>query len=142
MKNLVQVWWTLGAVVLALAVSGCGDRSSESRVKVDLAVQLQKLKGSTDEKAAALTELATAGPGAAAAVNDLIPLLKHEDYVVRQLTAYALGKIGPAAKSALPALKAAMTDSQVSVVTALNNAIIAIDPANAPTGKVSNVSGE
>jgi len=52
----------------------------------------------------AVTTLANLG---ATAVPPLMKALKHPDMVVRQLAATTLGEIGPKARQALPALKAA-----------------------------------
>ena len=42
----------------------------------------------------------------------LIEALKDEDWNVRMYAAYALGKIGPGAKEAVPALKKAQLEDQ------------------------------
>ncbi len=119
---------------------GCGSKDETAAKKVDVAAQVSQLKGNSDAKAGALTELAAGGPNSAGAVNDIIPLLKDDDHVVRRLAAYALCQIGPAAKAALPALKELMNDPDTSTGTTALNAINAIDPANAGAVKVLNVT--
>ena len=141
MKKILTSACLLGAILTAPLSGGCGGEST-NYPKVDVAAKLQQLKGSTEEKSTALTELATAGPNAAPAIDELIPLLKHEDYVIRQLAAYALGQIGPQAKRAVPALKQALNDQQMSVLTSVQNALVAIDPSSAPKQAIPNVSGQ
>jgi HEAT repeat protein len=51
------------------------------------------------------------GAEAASLVPKIQPLLKDEDATVRRTAAYVLGTIGPAAKAAVPDLKA-MLDTQ------------------------------
>ncbi len=117
-------------LVLGAGTLGCS-QSSEPLQKVDVAAQVAGLKGNDDAKTAALTELAAGGKNSAAAVDEIIPLLKSEDPVIRRLAAYALGQIGPSAKAALPALTALMQDSDRNAVTAALNAIRAIDTSKA-----------
>lgn len=135
---------TFHAVLLSALVGGfvvgCGSKDETAPKKVDVTAQVAQLKGNGDAKAAALTELAAGGPNSAAAVNDVIPLLKDEDHVVRRLAAYALCQIGPAAKAALPALKELLNDPDTSTGTTALNAINAIDPSAAGGVKVLNVT--
>jgi HEAT repeat protein len=60
------------------------------------------------------------------AVPDLIRLLKSGDTNVRSRSAWALGKIGPDAKEAIPALTQAAKDPEASVWTEAREAIIKI----------------
>lgn len=131
---------TLLPVLVGALLMGCGSKDETAAKKVDVAAQVSQLKGNSDAKATALTELAAGGPNSAGAVNDIIPLLKDDDHVVRRLAAYALCQIGPAAKAALPALKELMNDPDTSTGTTALNAINAIDPANAGAVKVLNVT--
>jgi HEAT repeat protein len=131
---------TLLPVLVGALLIGCGSKDETAAKKVDVAAQVSQLKGNSDAKAGALTELAAGGPNSAGAVNDIIPLLKDDDHVVRRLAAYALCQIGPAAKAALPALKELMNDPDTSTGTTALNAINAIDPANAGAVKVLNVT--
>lgn len=140
MKKLISPSWLLAAVIVALLSPGCG--GSKDTPTIDVGAKIQQLKGSTEEQSTALTELAAAGAQAEPAIDQLIPLLKHEDHEIRQLAAYALGQIGPAAKRAVPALKAALNDQQMSVLTSVQNALVAIDPSSAPKQAVPNVSGQ
>ena len=117
-------------LVLGAGTLGC-NQSGEPPQKVDVAAQVAGLKGNDDAKAAALTELAAGGKNSAAAVDEIIPLLKSEDPVIRRLAAYALGQIGPSAKAALPGLTAMLQDDDRSAVTAALNAIRAIDTSKA-----------
>lgn len=120
--------------------SGCGGGGGDTTKKVDVAAQVAALKGNSDAKEAALTELAAGGKNSTAAVNDIIPLLKDEDAVVRRLAAYALGQIGSAAKAAIPNLKAMLTETDINSVTAAVNAINSIDPSANDGVKIQNVT--
>ena len=52
------------------------------------------------------------GPDAKEAVPDLILLLDDEDEAIRKLAARALGRIGPDAASAVPALMRTLLETQ------------------------------
>ena len=119
---------------------GCSPKEDSGPKKVDVSAQTAQLKGNSDAKANALTELAAGGPNSKAAVNDILPLLKDEDHVVRRLAAYALGQIGPAAKVAIPALKELMNDPDTSTGTTALNALHAIEPAAVEGVKVINTT--
>ena len=122
-------------VAASLGLSGCGEKAP----KVDVSAQIAALDSTTAEgKQDALTELAKAGPAAAPAVPKLIVLLKDQDAVTRRLTAYALGQIGTAAKSALPALNEAMNGADRDFSTSLVNAIRAVEGKGGPA--VPNVA--
>lgn len=130
------------ALILTLCLAlmpGCG-KSEDGPKAVDVAAQVAQLKGNTDAQATALSELAAGGPKSAPAVNDILPLLKSEDTVIRRLAAYALCQIGPAAKAAVPELKNLMNDADPSTATTAINALNAIDPAAAGGIKVLNVT--
>ena len=131
---------TLLPLLVGVLLIGCGSKDETGPKKIDVAAQVAQLKGNSDAKANALTELAAGGPNAAAAVNDIIPLLKDEDHVVRRLAALALGQIGPAAKAALPGLNELINDPDTSTGTTALNAINAIDPSAAGGKKVLNIS--
>jgi HEAT repeat protein len=119
-------------------ITGCGQKAPQ----VNVSANTQDLKSSdTDKKVNALTELAKAGPQAAGAVPDLIPLLKDKDPLVRSLAAYALGQIGPAAKAALPALQEAMSDSDPQVPRSVLNALRAIGDAGANVAVPNSMTG-
>lgn len=121
-----------------LLLAGCGGEGGPAPKKVDVTAQVAALKGNGDAKASALSELAAGGPNSSAAVNDILPLLKDEDPVVRRLAAYALGQIGPSAKAAIPGLTAMLQDNDSNAVTAALNAIRAIDPSKAPGEAMPN----
>ncbi|KAB2667572.1 MAG: HEAT repeat domain-containing protein [Verrucomicrobia bacterium] len=123
--------------VLSLGILGCG-KDGDAPKKVDVAAQVAALKGTGDAKATALSELAAGGPNSAAAINDIVPLLKDADPLTRRLAAYALGQIGPAAKAAVPNLTPLLQDQDRSVITAALNAIRAIDPSKAPAENIPN----
>ena len=129
----------IAAVSLLLLTAGCG-KSEDAAKAVDVPAQVAQLKGGTDAQANALSELAAGGPNSASAVKDIIPLLKSDDTVIRRLAAYALCQIGPAAKAALPDLKALMQDADISTATTAINAMNAIDPSSTEGVKVLNVT--
>jgi HEAT repeat protein len=131
-----------GLIIIATLFlsGGCGGDGGDATKKVDVAAQVAALKGSSDAKQAALSELAAGGKNSTAAVNDIVPLLKDEDAVVRRLAAYALGQIGPAAKVAIPSLKAMLTETDINSVTAAVNAINSIDPSANDGIKIQNVT--
>ena len=136
-------WCILALSAVALVVvTGCGQDGNPAPKKVDVAAQVAALKGNGDAKATALAELAAGGPNASAAATDVIALLKDEDPVVRRLAAYALGQMGPAAKAAIPELTARLQDNDRNVVTAVMNAIRAIDPSKVPGEAVPNTMSE
>jgi HEAT repeat protein len=76
---------------------------------------LIRVLGDRDSCAGLLAVLALASLGEEA-VQPLTGALKEEDVVVRQLAASALGRIGPRARAALPALKKARDAAQEDVV--------------------------
>ena len=59
-------------------------------------------------------------------------LLKEKDERMRYLAAFALGKIGPAAKEAVPALIAALKDKVSNVRSFAARALSKIGPATVP----------
>ncbi len=114
-------------IVVAIGAAGCG--GGDGTVKVDVSAQIGLLKSpDAGVRSDACVALATAGPGAAPALNELLALFKDSDGLVRRLAVYAVGQIGPAAKSAIPALKEMLNDSERDVITASINAIGSIDP--------------
>ncbi len=131
---------TLLPLLVGAFLMGCGSKDESAAKKVDVAAQVAQLKGNSDAKANALTELASGGPNSAAAVNDILPLLKDEDHVVRRLAALALGQIGPAAKAALPGLNELINDPDTSTGTTALNAINNIDPSASGGKRVLNIS--
>ena len=68
------------------------------------------------------------GAVAASAVPDLILVLTDKDTGVRRDAVRSLGDIGPAAKSALPAVEKLLTDSEEIVRDAAKTAKRRIDP--------------
>ncbi|MBL9138516.1 MAG: HEAT repeat domain-containing protein [Verrucomicrobiales bacterium] len=131
---------TLGSLALAglvLLASGCG---GEKAANVDLNAQLTALSGDSDAKINALAEISKLGAAAASAVPKITPLLKDEDDVVRRTAAFTLGAIGPAAKSAVPDLKEMLKTTDRDQLTAVGNALQAIDPKAVDGLKIQNVS--
>lgn len=124
MSSQNRFCWSLLILLASFAMAGCG----ESKPKVDVNAQIQALSGTTEAKQDALTALATVGPAALPGLDKFVPLLKDEDHVVRRLAAYAIGSIGPAAKSAVPALKEALASADRDFATSLINAIRDVDP--------------
>ena len=137
-----RVFHTL-ALVCLIAAAGCREGGDAEGSKIDVAAQLEKLKGSDETaKQDALVELAKAGPRAEPALQQLTTLLKDPNETVRQLSAYALMQLGPKAASALPALKELLKDSHQPVAMNAVNAIRAIDPKGSGDLKVINVTGQ
>jgi HEAT repeat protein len=129
MKTPSRLAWL---VALTCALLGSLTACKEKAPQVNISANVQDLKSpETDKKVNACIELAKGGPAAAAAVPDLIPLLKDKDSLVRHLAAYALGQIGPKASSAVPALKDALKDSDTQVVSDALNALRFIGDTNA-----------
>jgi HEAT repeat protein len=87
----------------------------------------------------AANALASAGAKAAPAIPALIEALQDSDPLVRRLSAYALGQIGPAAKEAVQPLTTAMQQGDREMITTSMNAIRAIDPTALPEGNISNI---
>lgn len=135
-----SIWVRLGMSVLCALVLGAAGCGGEKAAKVDLAAQLGQLSGDVDTKVGALAEIAKMGPGAASAVDKITPLLKDEDPLVRRTAAYTLGSIGPAAKAAVPQLKSMLQTTDRDQLTAVANALRAIEPSALPGLKVDNVA--
>jgi len=66
------------------------------------------------------------GPDAHVAVGELILLLKNEDSRNRRVAAASLGRIGSKARTAIPALSAALKDDDEGVRVSAADAIKAI----------------
>lgn len=129
--------FSMGCLIIGL-LAGCEAKAP----KVNVSANTQDLKSpDTDKRVNACTELAKAGPAAASAVPDLIPLLKDKDPLVRSLAAYALGQIGPQASAAMPALKEAMNDSDPQVPRSVLNALRSIGDTNANVAVPNVMSG-
>lgn len=124
------------ALLGAALLTGCGEKGP----KVDLNAQLTGLAGDNDAKVNALAEIAKLGPDGASAVAKIIPLLKSDDPLVRRTAAYTLGTIGPGAKAAVPELKALLDSQDRDQLTAVANALRAIDPSAAPGLKIENTT--
>jgi HEAT repeat protein len=125
---------TAAAVLL---LTGCGGEKAE---KVDINAQAAALSGDADAKVTALSEISKVGAEAASLVPKIQPLLKDEDAAVRRTAAYVLGTIGPAAKAAVPDLKAMLDTQDRDQLTAVANALRAIDPSSLPGMKVENTA--
>jgi HEAT repeat protein len=82
----------------------------------------------------AVSEMGSSG---AWAVPTLVELLAHESPKVRALAARTLGRIGPAAGDAKPALQGAARDPSAAVQTAAKEALKRIEapPTRAPAAK-------
>ncbi len=134
---------TLLSLALALSVAGALTAcKKQSAANVNVSAQIADLKSpDTDKKVNACIELAKAGPDASPAINDLIPLLKDKDPLVRHLAAYALGQIGPKASAAIPALREAMNDSDHQVESDALNALRFIGDTNANVNVPSVMTG-
>lgn len=137
MHTFLNAMGSLALAALIFMTAGCG---GEPAAKVDLNAQLSGLSGDTDAKINALAEISKLGPGAASAVEKIKPLLKDEDSVVRRTAAFTLGTIGPAAKSAVPELKEMLKTTDRDQLTAVGNALQAIDPKSVEGLKIQNVS--
>jgi HEAT repeat protein len=139
MKNLLNNAFAL-LIVFAFAgfLSAC-NRTPQTNVNVPAARENLKSANAETRQNAAI-ELAKAGPAAAPAVQDLIPLLKDPDPLVRRLSAYALGEIGPQAKPAIPHLQELMKEPDRDIALAGVNALNAIDPSVLGGMQVPNVT--
>lgn len=62
------------------------------------------------------------------AIHDLVLALRHCNFSGRSWAAYALGKMGPAAVSAIPPLQGALSDPSISVRVEAAGALATIDP--------------
>jgi HEAT repeat protein len=123
------------ALILGLGMAtGCSKEGPTYNKSVDVAKQVELLKGGdAEKKAEALTALAEGGPYSVDAVPTLIETLNDPDPNVVSMAAYALGEIGPKASAAVPALKEAYDKStRMEVTPAIVNALRAIDPSQAP----------
>jgi len=125
----------LASLCLLGLLQGCG----EPKPKVDLAAQTADLASTdSDKKVAALAEISKLGRDASSVVDKIIPLLKDEDNIVRRTAAYTLGVIGPAAKAAVPELKNLMKTTDRDQMTAVANALRAIEPSAVDGVKIEN----
>lgn len=136
MKALSRCLSPLLLTAILFTFTGCGEKGPQ----VNLPEQIAALSGDADAKINALGEIATLGAGAASAVDQILPLLKDADPVVRRTAAFALGSIGPAARAAVPELKSMMQTGDRDQLTAVVNALRAIEPAVAPSERIDNVS--
>ena len=132
------------ALAVASLLAACS-KSSTPAANVDVAAKTEQLKSpDANTKVQALTDLAAAGPKSAPAIPVLLETLKDSDPLVRRLSTYALGEIGPAAKETIPALKEALTKALQAgdrdMITSTMNAIRAIDPKEMPEGTIPNVA--
>ena len=75
---------------------------------------------STNIRVACARGLAAFGTNSSPFVKDLIQLVQSENEGVRWSSANALGKIGPAAKPAIPVLKAALARNRTNAIWALS----------------------
>ena len=126
----------IAAVSLLLLTAGCG-KSEDAAKAVDVTAQAAQPKGDTNAKANVLSELDAVGPKSASEAKDIIPQFKSGDTVIRRLADNALCQIGPAAKAAVPDLKAPMQDADTSTAT---TALTAINPSAAEGIQVLNVT--
>ncbi|MBI2947822.1 MAG: HEAT repeat domain-containing protein [Verrucomicrobia bacterium] len=123
-KPHFAVFLMVFTVFIASLGSACAKKET-----VNVSAQTAGLKSpDKDTRINACIELAKAGPKAASAVSDLIPILKDQDAEVRRLAAYALYEIGEGAKAAIPAVKELMNDRDPAVVQQALNTLRAIDP--------------
>ena len=88
---------------------------------------LGELLPTRDYKQTVLEQLANIGPAAAPMANTISKELASDDVSIRELAAIALGKIGPAAQSAMPQLKALLQDKDALLRQAVTDAIAAIE---------------
>lgn len=114
--------------VLTLPGTGC---TNKKEAAVDIKAQVQALTGDQDAKLNALVELSKAGPGALPALDKIVALLAEDDPLIRRTAAYTLEQMGPAAKSAIPALEKAMEGATIDVTMAATRAISALKGSSA-----------
>jgi HEAT repeat protein len=128
---------SLPALVAAL-------QDSESSVRLSAALAIQKIDPKNSAFVPALTaamragdgrvllDVGAMGAGAVWAVPTLIDLLAHPLPQVRALAAQTLGRIGPAAAAAKPALQQATRDSNLAVQQAARAALDQIKSESQP----------
>jgi len=140
--------------IRALGVMGRAAKSSlpaleaslddaDARVRVRAALAIQKIDSQNRSFARVLIGAMRAGDGrvllevgemgaaGAWAVPTLAELLSHESAKMRSLAARTVGRIGPAAGEAKPALRRAMGDANVAVQDAAREALERIDAQQA-----------
>lgn len=85
------------------------------------------LSGDEDLRVATIRTVEAIGPEAKSAIPTLITaLLKDPEFRVRQLAADAIGKFGPTASEAIPALQQALKDENSSVRRSASEALIQV----------------
>ena len=106
----------VGMTALTL-LPGCS-KSSTPSTNVDVSAQTEQLK-SPDANAPDGRRQRPRSRGAQSGTGDpaLIEALKDSDPLVRRLSAYALGQIGPAAKEAVQPLTTAMQQGDREMIT-------------------------
>ncbi|MBI4584535.1 MAG: HEAT repeat domain-containing protein [Planctomycetes bacterium] len=72
--------------------------------------------------------LGAIGPGAGAALHELVRLAEDEESPIRATAAWALGRLGAGGKAAVPSLLSLLTDPAEEVRNAAASALEAIDP--------------
>jgi len=111
----------------------------------DAVPALQKLASDPDEDvrviAANSVRLIQAGAGPSEAVQKLIQQLANADEIVRMKAAKDLAKIGPSAKSAIPALQKLLQDPDEDVRRVAANAIERIQGATPPPITTTSLAG-
>lgn len=128
MKSFVPLTLAVLLTLLTLPGTGC---TNKKEAAVDIQAQVQALTGDQDAKLNALVELSKAGPGALPALDKIVALLTEDDPLIRRTAAYAIEKIGPTAKSAIPALEKAMEGATIDVTMAATRAIEALKGSSA-----------
>jgi HEAT repeat protein len=108
-------------VFVCILLIGCGGSSTD-----ELITQLQDADPKI--RLAAARMLSERRGDMTEVVAGLSKAVDHSDFVVREVAITTLGRIGPQAKEAMPALETALLDENSSVRTAAALAIDSIDP--------------
>jgi HEAT repeat protein len=125
----------LAAVPLALGLALLAGCDQNTRPKEDVVYKGQPMSawvaqvkgGDAFSRQEALKAFEEIGPGDEDIVPNLADAMQDESWEVRLLAAQALGRIGPKAKEAVPALNAALgKEFNKNVLRAINSALKAI----------------
>ncbi len=121
------------AIPVLLDMLQAGDAAVELKIKLNGLLERQSIihfrfRHGCDYRNLAVFGFEILNSEAAPAVAALVHLLHTEDPMARIDVIYALGKIGPAAKDAVPDLLTHLNDEHANVRNAVTNVLKQIDP--------------